>query len=78
MKIFPQALTLKYSKKRIKFPLYLLVNKVFLDLNVINALRLNLICLDLVLKAHSLPVIRKGNEEIAYNIYRLEAVLRGR
>ena len=67
MKIVPQALTLKFSKKRIKFPLYLLVNKVFLNLSVINDLRWNLICLDLVLKAHSLPTIRKGNEEIAYN-----------
>ena len=52
---------------RIKFPLYLAVNKVFLNLSVIIDLRWNLIYLDLVLKAHSLPTIRKGNEEIAYN-----------
>ena len=47
--------------------MYLLVNEVILNLSVIKDLRSNLICLDLVLKAHSLPAIRKGNEEIAYN-----------
>ena len=47
--------------------MYLVVIKVILNLSVIYDLSSNLIFLDLVLKAHSLPLIRKGNEEIAYN-----------
>ena len=51
----------------IKLLMYLVVIKVILNLSVIYDLSSNLIFLDLVLKAHSLPLIRKGNEEIAYN-----------